>query len=138
MKEVLLKSAEPAFLTPYTAKVHFLFKQCISGELGQAILSSYLENITKQCHGIKGCVIGHIKALVIFSEQEFLRISTVSVNHPADITGTIPNNLNEVELTLNVLVYNVPMENLKEIAISSKQPLEKDNQVQITITHCTA
>jgi hypothetical protein len=73
----------------------------------ESILGEYLQTIATRCTSAKKCVIGHIKALVLFQDQGYLRMSVIAANIPASIEGEVPNGCTELELTLNVLIYGL-------------------------------
>jgi hypothetical protein len=73
----------------------------------EAILGEYLQTIATRCTSAKKCLIGHIKALVLFQDEGYLRISVIAANIPASIEGEVSNCCTELELTLNVLVYGL-------------------------------
>jgi hypothetical protein len=73
----------------------------------EIILGEYLQTIAMRCTSAGKCVIGHIKALVLFQDEGYLRISVIAANIPASIEGEVPNGYTDLELTLNVLIYGL-------------------------------
>jgi hypothetical protein len=72
-----------------------------------SILGEYLQTIAKRCTSSGNCVVGHIKALVLFPDEGCLRISVIAANIPTSIEGEVPNGCTDLELTLNVLIYGL-------------------------------
>lgn len=73
----------------------------------ESMLGEYLQRIAQRCSASGKCLIGHIKALSIFTDKSYLRISVVAPNIPASIEGKAPPDCVHLELTLNVLVYGL-------------------------------
>jgi hypothetical protein len=71
------------------------------------ILAEYLQTLAQRCYSAGPCVIGHIKALALFPDKRFVRVSLVAVNIPANIDGKVPSGCTDLELTLNVLIYGL-------------------------------
>lgn len=101
----------------------------------EVILGDYLEKIAQHCTDIGNCVIGHIKALSIFSDQSYLRISVIAPDIPANIEGSVPEGSTELELTVNVLIYGlertvierIVRETAHEIAVRRKGTVNHKN-----------
>jgi hypothetical protein len=81
----------------------------------ESILGQYLQSIAQRCSSTEKHVIGHIKALSIFSDESYLRVSVVAVNIPANIDGKAPSGCTDLELTLNVLVYGLERTAVEQI-----------------------
>lgn len=80
------------------------------------ILSEYVHLVAQKCTEAGPCVIGHIKALAKFSGHEYFRISAIDANIPVTIEGSVPAGIQELELTINVLVYGLEIIKIEEIA----------------------
>ena len=81
----------------------------------ESILGSYLQSIAQRCTTVGKCVIGHIKALSIFPDKSYLRISVVAMNIPASVEGKVPADCTDLELNLNVLVYGLERTTIEKI-----------------------
>ncbi len=82
----------------------------------EAILAQYLQALAQRCVGASGgAVVGHIKALALFPNQGYLRLSVVAPNIPASIEGKAPPGCTSLELTLNVLVYGLERSTIEQI-----------------------
>lgn len=79
------------------------------------ILGGYLQRIAQRCSAAGKCVIGHIKALSIFSNKTYLRLSVVAANLPASVDGHPPSGCTDLVLTLNVLVYGLERTAIEQI-----------------------
>ncbi len=71
------------------------------------VLGGYMQELAQRCASEGPCVIGHIKALVLFSDNRYVRLSVIAAHIPAGIDGTVPFGCTDLELTLNVLVYGL-------------------------------
>lgn len=81
----------------------------------ETIFGEYLQAIAQHCTNQGECVVGHIKALSTFSDQQYLRISVIAPNIPAIIEGEAPAGCMELDLTLNVLVYGLERSVIEKI-----------------------
>jgi hypothetical protein len=61
----------------------------------EALIAEYLDTLAHRCHETGTCIIGHIKALALFPDGGYLRVSVV--------------------LTLNVIVYGLGRDLLEQI-----------------------
>ena len=73
----------------------------------ETLISEYLETLARRCHETGKCIIGHIKALALFPNGGYLRVSVVSPTVPAGVEGSVPTDCTELVLTLNVIVYGL-------------------------------
>jgi hypothetical protein len=81
----------------------------------EVLIGEFLETIARRCHVTGTCVIGHIKALALFPNGGYLRVSVVSPGRPADAEGDVPPGCDELVLDLNVIVYGPERGFLKRI-----------------------
>ena len=81
----------------------------------ESILGEYLQKIAQRCSSTGKCVIGHIKALSVFSDKTYFRVSVVVADLPASFDGKVPAGCTELELTLNVLVYGLERTAIEKI-----------------------
>lgn len=82
----------------------------------ESIFGEYLQEIAQRCIDQGECVVGHIKALATFSDQNYLRISVIAPQIPANIEGKVPADSTALELTVNVLVYGLERAAIEKIA----------------------
>jgi hypothetical protein len=97
-------------LEPLTAIVTWHYPQAVPIETWKELFAAQLEAIAAEAEEVTETVIGHIKALAILPDKGYVRGSSISFRHPADVevvlkTKTIPSNLS---ITFNVLVYGWP------------------------------
>jgi len=71
------------------------------------MLGGYLQGLGRRCASEGPCVIGHIKALALFSGNRYVRLSVTATDIQPGIDGTVPSGCTDLELTLNVLVYGL-------------------------------
>ena len=105
-------------LEPYAVRQVWSMRRPLEpGEWG-ALFAEYLSRLASACDAgaaTRRSVIGHIKLLALFTGHEYLRVSAVSAVHPPTIAGAAPAGLAEVAVTLNVLVYGLPREQLASL-----------------------
>jgi hypothetical protein len=98
----------------------------------ESILGEYLQTVAQRCIDQGECVVGHIKALSTFTDQNYMRISVIAPQIPANIEGKVPADSTDLELTVNVLVYEleraaiekITQETANEIAFQRKGEVE--------------
>jgi hypothetical protein len=91
-----------------------------------ALFGEYLALLADACAAVPASVIGHIKLLALFDGQEYLRVSVVSAAHPPTVTGAAPAGLSAITVTLNVLVYGLPREQLAALtAVTASEVAER-------------
>ena len=100
-------------LEPYAVQQHWR----LPGADGhwEAVLAGYLETLAQRCAAVGQTVIGHIKALALFDDGGYLRVSVVAAGRPATVEGSAPPGCLELELTLNVLVYGLERATAEQI-----------------------
>ncbi len=85
----------------------------------EAILGGYLEGLAKGCEASGQCVIGHIKAITLFPNGSYLRLSVTAARLPASIEGQVPAGTHTLDLTLNVIVYGLTRAVLEQITLKT-------------------
>ncbi len=97
------------------------------------LISEFLEMLARRCHETGKGIIGHIKALALFPDGGYLRVSVVSPNLPAGMEGTVPANCTELVLTLNVIVYGLERDLLERLTRETADLLSAKLKGGITI-----
>lgn len=82
----------------------------------EIVLGEYLQTLARRCVAGENCIIGHIKALALFPGNDYLRLSVVAAHIPVRLEGSVPEGCNELELTVNVIVYGLKRDVLKNIS----------------------
>jgi hypothetical protein len=107
-------------LEPYALQQHWTAGRPLESGEWAALFSEYLAALARACAAAsRQAVIGHIKLLALFDEGHYLRVSVVSPTHPVTVTGVAPDNLEEVTVTLNVLVYGLTAAQLAGLTSST-------------------
>lgn len=99
----------------------------------EALIVEYLETIARRCHETGNCIIGHIKALALFPEGGYLRVSVVSPTLPAGVEGGVPAGCTGLVLTLNVIVYGPTRDLLEKITLEAAVRLSEKWKGRVTI-----
>jgi hypothetical protein len=99
----------------------------------EALIVEYLEMIAQRCQEIGKCMIGHIKALALFPDGSYLRVSVVSPTLPAGIEGSVPVGCTKLELTLNVIIYGLTRDLLEKITLETAVHLTNKWKGKVTI-----
>lgn len=97
------------------------------------LISEFLEMLARRCHETGKGIIGHIKALALFPDGGYLRVSVVSPKLPAGVEGIVPPNCTELVLTLNVIVYGLGRDVLDRITRETADHLIRKWKGGITI-----
>ncbi len=102
---------DPLTLEPYAACLRWRFPKAQALESWQALFAALLDELALACTAGSVRVIGHIKGLALLPGGGFLRGSKVSIEYPSDveIVGASSGAYSELELTLNLLVYGLPL-----------------------------
>jgi hypothetical protein len=99
----------------------------------ETLISAFLETLACRCHETGKCIIGHIKALALFPDGGYLRVSVVSPTLCAGVEGSVPAGCTELMLTLNVIVYGLGRELLERITRETADHLTKKWKGGVTI-----
>ncbi|MEN6481503.1 MAG: hypothetical protein ABFD29_04930 [Anaerolineaceae bacterium] len=91
----------------------------------ETFLSEYLETLAQQFEKSGKCVVGHIKALALFSNHDYVQISVISPTLPATVKGKVPLDCTALTLSLNVIVYGLAYEQLARITNETAIQLAK-------------
>jgi hypothetical protein len=102
-------------LEPYAAYLHLSLDTVMPKKKWQKIVTHYLETLAQRCDETGECVIGHIKALALFADSQYLRVSVISSSHPASMEGNPPESFKELKMTLNVLVYGLSRDAIQRL-----------------------
>ena len=97
------------------------------------LISEFMETLARRCHETGKGLIGHIKALALFPDGGYLRISVVSPTVTAGVEGSVPMGCTELVLTLNVLVYGLGRELLERITREAVDDLTKKWKGGVTV-----
>lgn len=98
-----------------------------------AFLEAYLGTLAQNCARAGPCLIGHIKALVLFEPRAYLRASIVAPGRPVTFEGRAPAGLSQIELTLNVIVYGLKRELLAKITAATARQIAVEWQGDLTL-----
>jgi hypothetical protein len=83
----------------------------------ERLIGRYLTAIALACATAgPAVIIGHIKAVALFTDGTYLRASVVSPDSPAIIEGRVPSGVTGLKLSLNVIVYGLEHHILERIA----------------------
>ncbi len=92
-------------LDPYSVVLNFTFPEIQNR--WEELLSQFLVSIAEESTKSEKAVVGHIKTLTTFSDNQFFRMSVIAPSIPPTTEGQIPPGNTEIEIILNVLVYGV-------------------------------
>jgi hypothetical protein len=138
------EAAGGLILEPYAVEQRWQTAAPLPGTAWQELLGAYLADLARACAAWhadpnpavgqpeRRVVIGHIKALAIFPDGGYLRISAVSTAHPPTSGGQVPDGLAELKLTLNVLVYGLPRAAAQALAHDTALALATAHACQVT------
>jgi len=119
-------------LEPYATQQRWQAAAPLPGREWQAMLAGYLAALARACEAAGPCVIGPIKALALFDGGGYARFSAVSAAHPPTVDGSVPDGLDALSLTLNVLVYGLPAARLQDLTWQTVAALVESAPVTVT------
>jgi hypothetical protein len=119
-------------LEPYAVKQRWSMNKAGNNKW-EAIIVEYLEDLAKRCCEAGAYVVGHIKALALFDNGGYLRISVVDPFIPAILDGGVPVDCVELVLTLNVIVYGLKRDLLERITHGSAAALSERFKKELII-----
>jgi hypothetical protein len=99
----------------------------------ETLISEFLEDLARRCDETRTCMIGHIKALALFPNGGYLRVSVVSPTVAAEVDGSVPAGCTELVLTLNVTVYGLGHDLLEGITRETADCLTQKWKGGVTI-----
>ncbi|MBN1267657.1 MAG: hypothetical protein JXA25_19350 [Anaerolineales bacterium] len=111
-------------LEPYAVTLHFSFPD-IQGRW-EELLSRLLIGIAAESTKSGQAVVGHIKTLSLFPDNQYFRMSVIAPGIPPTTEGSIPPGRTELDVTLNVLIYGIARPDLEEITRASADRLAAD------------
>ena len=99
-------------LEPFVAKLHFRLTEPAGSMEWKQVLAAYMEDLSRRCTEAGPCVIGHIKGLIVGPDKSYLRISVIDAIRPAESEGELPEESDNLTMTLNVIVYGLPRDRI--------------------------
>jgi len=99
----------------------------------ETLIVEYLEKLARRYHETGTGIIGHIKALALFPDGGYLRVSVVSPTLPAGVEGSVPAGCTGLVLTLNVIVYGIGRDLLEHITGEEATHLIDRSQGRVNI-----
>jgi len=122
---------EELILEPYTLNERWRFFG--DADQWENLISEFMETLAHRCYETGKAIIGHIKALALFPDGGYLRVSVVSPTLAAGVEGSVPMGCTELVLTLNVIVYGLGRELLERITRETADHLTKKWKGGVTI-----
>ena len=99
-------------LHPCAVQMNWLSDMPLTGDEWVNVLRDFLNDLGKNCITNGGSLIGHIKGNATVAGSPCLQLSLVSLNQPVFVGGSVPDGSNELEITLNVLVFGISADGL--------------------------
>ena len=122
---------EELILEPYT--VNQSWRLVGDADKWENLISEFMETLAHRCAETGKGMIGHIKALALFPDGRYLRVSVVSPTLPAGVEGSVPADCGELMLTLNVIVYGLGRDALEQLTRETADHLTKKWKGGMTI-----
>jgi len=122
---------EELILEPYT--VNQSWRLVGDADKWENLISEFMETLAHRCAETGKGMIGHIKALALFPDGGYLRVSVVSPILPAGVEGSVPTDCSELMLTLNVIVYGLGRDVLEQLTRETADHLTKKWKGGMTI-----
>lgn len=118
-------------LEPYSVNQRWRFKS--PDVPREDSIAEYLEAIAHSCEKAAKCVVGHIKALALFSDGGLFQVSVVSPHLPAAKNGRVPAGCADLTLALNVIVYGLGRPVLERIVRDAAKEMAERHTGEVTI-----
>jgi hypothetical protein len=122
---------EELILEPYTVIQRWRFFG--DADQWENLISEFMETLARRCYETGKGMIGHIKALALFPNGGYLRVSVVSPTVAAGVEGSVPMGCTELVLTLNVIVYGLGHDLLEGITRETADCLTQKWKGGVTI-----
>lgn len=106
-------------LEPLAARLRWRFAQALTGDEWGAVFAEHLESLAKRCVETEAGVIGHIKGLAVVPGGGYVRVNLVSPLRPADIESTASSSCARLTFDLNVLVYGLSFEQVRQMTLNT-------------------
>ena len=125
-------------LEPYAVEFKISLSETQPIAWWEQLLIELLDGLGSVFSSEKGYLIGHIKAIAILPEKGLMWGSKISDKYKAKVNWKCKPQVNcsELLLTLNVLVYNVSLKELKCLINDLINCLEKTYAVKVKIITC--
>ncbi len=126
-------------LDPLSARVRFLSAVPRTGDEWSHILGKFLQGIAARCEDTgQDTIVGHIKALALFSGDAYIRASVVGGSFPPEFEVSEALELTEITASVNVLVYGVESGKLEQIVRDEAESLHGLSGMEFTIETASA
>lgn len=106
-------------LEPCTVRINWRAAKECSPDQWTGLIESFFTILGQKCEKEGNCLIGHIKGLALFEENNYLKVSLTSSKYPPDIQGEISGAARLVEMTVNIIVYGLERASLEKAARES-------------------
>jgi len=122
-------------LEPYAARLRWRFAEEQPLVRWQALFSAFFDKVGQATDAAGPYVIGHIKGLALLPGGGFVRGSKVSAGYPSDVEvhGADAAACAELEMSLNVLVYGLPLTRARRIVAEVGQELARQWDVALEV-----
>lgn len=107
-----LDAPEPSV---YAHTDSFKMAEAHSREKAEANIKTCLAEIAKDIQAAGCKLIGHLKAIIKTPKGGYLMVSITSFDEEAQIKGRLPATIQEFDITVNTIAYDIDKEKLKEI-----------------------
>ena len=106
-------------LEPYAVRLVFKSRDEKGSNDWANVVSTFMEALAHSYTAARPTLIGHIKCFAQSPGSGFMKISVVDTRHGAEITGAISDQAQELEVSLNVLVYGHKREKLERLTLET-------------------
>ena len=115
-------------LHPCAVQMTWLSDGPLNGGDWENVLRKFFIKLGENCIDGGGTLIGHIKGIATIADSPCLQLSLVSLNQPVSVDGSVPDATDKLQMTLNVLVFGMPADDVLSALRKSR------NQV-VTLWH---
>lgn len=126
-------------LEPLSATIRFMSVSPRSSCVWGRIIGRLLQGIADRCETAgREVVIGHIKGFALLEKREHLRISVISGAYPAEIDSSADVEMNELQVSVNVIVYGIAAGSLERIVRDKVSSLNGQSGIEAAIESVSA
>ena len=117
-------------LEPYAVHQQWCFDDAGKNN-PEKFFSEYIERIAYRCTTEGAELIGHIKGLAMFSDDQYFQVSVIAPDIPPSSEGGIPCGTDTIEFTLNVIVYGIDRKTIKQIVSDEAEKETRSGLVSV-------
>ena len=124
-------------LEPYAVRLHWRSARPLTGSDWGALFAEHIQLLAAHSTNMTASVVGHVKGLALAPGDGYVRVNLVSASAPADVECTIQGQYTALTFDLNVLIFGLPLEQVKRLTADAAENIASHwgGQVDIESIH---